>query len=407
MREKGLTPTGLDDPASTFEAFREAGNEMLLKLRTTVTSPNSKKILRTWGIVDAAKMIGITAPTLRKLETEEGKLGLPIRDANNRRIYTLERINKARDILKTRYHRSPNSSPMIISVTNFKGGSAKTTTAAHLAQKCALDGLRVLFIDFDPQATSTFIAGGIVPDLELDEEDTIDYTLLRDPAHIQNIIRQTHFYGLDLIPANLALQNLELALPNNKINYSDTLGNPAIRLKKSLDYIKKQYDVILIDCGPNLGILTINALLASNGLIIPIPPNMFDYASFIMLTGTLEKLYRALEGQTLDFFRILLTKHSGSNESLQVENMLRTQFGGYILANHMCNTVEIEKATNDLGTVYEISKPRGAREAYRRGLHHLDAVNGEIINYFKDFWSKQSIENHNNSIITNGVEENV
>ena len=354
MISKGLTPTGLSDPIATMEKFQDAGNEMLIKLRDFITSPSSEKVLRTWGIVDAAKMIGVSAPTLRKLETTNGKLGEPMRDDNKRRIYTLQRINQIRDILGTRYRRPSGSQPMIMAVANFKGGSAKTTTTVHFAQKCALDGLKTLLIDFDPQGSATFVCGGLIPDLELDYEDTIYDTLIVDPTDVARIIRHTNFDGLDLIPANLALQDIELALPNTNINNVKDLGSPAMRLKLALNTIADNYDVILIDCGPNLGVLTINAIIAANGLLIPIPPNMFDYASFIMLTGTLKNLFKSISNKTdpkkFDFFRILLSRHSGSNEAMQVENMIRTQFGSYVLANCMCATVEIEKATNDLGT---------------------------------------------------------
>ena len=395
LSKKLTTPLGLDEPASIMEAFQDTGNEMLVKLREQVTTPHDTKELRTWGIVDAAKMIGVSAPTLRKQETEDTPLGPPLRDTKKRRIYTLDRINMIRNTIGTKYIRPNGSNPVILPVINFKGGSAKTTTTVHLAQKCALEGLRVLLIDFDPQGSATFVSSGIVPDLEIDYEDTIYTAMLSDPSDLQRVIRNTHFNGLDLIPGNLALQDLELALPNPQVNNQDKLGSSAFRLTNALNTIKDNYDVILIDCGPNLGVLTINAIIAANSMLVPIPPNMFDYASFIMLTGTLKSLFANIREQNgsskkYDFFRILLTKHSGSNEAMQVENMIRTQFGGYVLANHMCNTVEIEKATNDIGTVYEISRPRGSKEAYRRALHHLESVNSEILNYFKQIWQAQS-----------------
>ena len=396
------TPLGINDPAQIMEAFQDTGNEILVKLRQQVTNPNNYKSLRSWGIVDAAKMIGVSAPTLRKQEKKDGALGEPLLDHQNRRVYTLERINTIKRILKTAYVRPEGSSPMILPVFNFKGGSAKTTTTIHLAQKCALLGLKTLIIDFDPQGSLTFVSTGIVPDLEIDHEDTIYSTLLENPSDIKRVIRKTHFDGLDIIPGNLALQDLELALPNSNINNREQLGSPVLRLKNSLKKLNEAYDVILIDCGPNLGILTINAILASNGLLIPIPPNMFDYASFIMLTGTLKSLFETIQGHDsnaklqYDFFRILLTKHSGSNEAIHVENMIRTQFGGYVLNSHMCNTVEIEKATNDIGTVYEVSKPRGSRDAFQRALHHMEAVNSEIINNFKEIWAAQTHSNTQN-----------
>jgi chromosome partitioning protein len=391
MLDEVLTPIGLDDPSSVMSAFQDAGNEMLVKIRNHVTTPHSKKILRTWGIIDAAKMIGVSTPTLRKLELKEGLLGHPERDENKRRLYTLSKINHCRDLLNTRYKRGVGSKPIQLAITNFKGGCAKTTTVAHLAQKCALEGLRVLIVDLDPQGSATFVCGGIIPDLELDYEDTICITLIENPEDIRRIIRKTHFDGLDIIPANLALQDAELGLPNAAINNISTLGSPAFRLKTALDLVKDDYDVIIFDCGPNLGILTINAISASNSFLIPIPPNMFDYASFVMLTGTLKTLFESLKIKNFDFFRILLSKHTGSQEALNVENMLRKQFGGYVLSNHMCETIEIARATNDLSTVYEVSKPRGSRDAFRRAVDHLDAVNNETIAFFKQVWASQEL----------------
>jgi len=390
MLDAVLTPIGLEDPSSVMEAFQNAGNEMLVRIRDIVTNPYKKKTARTWGIVDAAQMIGISPPTLRKLELEDNYANSTHRKENNRRAYTLENINYYRDLQKTRYRRSPHSDPICIAITNFKGGCAKTTTVAHLAQKCALDGLRVLMIDLDPQGSASFVCGGLIPDLELEYEDTICTALMENPEDIFKVIRKTHFEGLDIIPANLALQDAELGLPNSELNNVKTLGSAAFRLKNCIALIKHKYDVIIFDCGPNLGILTINALTAANAILIPIPPNMFDYASFVMLTGTLKTLFDSLKIKKFDFFRILLSKHSGSSEAGNVESMLRKQFGGYVLSNHMCETIEIARATNDLSTVYEISKPRGSRDAFRRAIDHLDAVNNEIIGHFKSVWDAQA-----------------
>ena len=389
MLNEILTPLGLDDPAATISSFNDSCTETLIKLREAVTSPHNEKLLKTWGIVDAAKLIGTTAPTLRKLESEDSTIGPALRDDNNRRYYTLERINSIRDHMGTRYKRPSGTQPMKLAVTNFKGGCAKTTTTVHLAQKCALEGLKTLLVDLDPQGTATFISTGLVPDLEIEHEETIYLSLMDNPNAVSSIIRKTHFDGLDIIPGNLALQDLELGLPNSSINNTASLGPALLRLKNTLEQVEHNYDVIIMDCGPNLGILTINAITASNGILIPIPPSMFDYASFAMLTGTLKNLFEDLNPK-YDLFRLLLTKHPGNNEANQVENMLRTQFGGYILTNHMCETIELSKASNDLGSIYEIDKPRGSRDAYKRALQHLEDVNNEIISAFKMIWQNQA-----------------
>ena len=384
---------GTDNPEQLMDKFYQAGNEMLLRVRNFVTNPEKRKKPRTWGAIEAAKMVGISAPTFRKfLELDANIPGIVNEEAENGRKtkkYTLAAINALRDKAGTRYKRPQGSKPLVIAVSNLKGGVGKTETAVDLGKKIAMEGLRSLLLDFDAQGSATLISSGFIPDLELRYEDTITNVLISNPNDIKKVILKTHFDGFDIIPANLAIQDCDLILPNEKENNQDRLGSPFIRLSESLKLIKNQYDVILIDCGPNLGLLTLNAIIACDGIIIPIPPSMNDYSSFIMYTATLRNMFKELETKRLEYLRILISKHNSSNEALQMENMMREQFGRYILTNHMCETVEVPKAANEIGTIYDISKPRGSREAYRRALQHLDDVNMEIINNFKDIWEKQ------------------
>lgn len=392
-----ITQIGLSNAQEAMEAFKDAGNNALLEVRNYVTSPHTIKKARAWGINDAAKLIGTTPPTLRKFEEDNGKFSKLQKSQGNRTLYTLEAINYYRHKMNKEFKRPKNTPPIITAVTNFKGGCAKTTTAIHLAQKCAILGIKTLLIDLDPQATSTFICGGIIPDVELEYEDTIADSLLADPNNFKKIIRKTSFDGLDIAPSNLALQDLELSLPNFAINNHEELGSPALRLKRTLKHIEDDYDVVIIDCGPNLGILTINAITASNAALIPIPPNMVDFASFVMLTRTLQTLLSATDSN-FDFFRVLLTKHNNSQEAINVENMMRTIYGGYVLANSMCETVEIAKAASDISSIYEIMKPRGSRESYRRAMLYLDNVNNEIIELFKNIWKIKSETQVDNNV---------
>lgn len=394
MLNPQIVSYGTENPKQLMDKFYQAGNEMLLTLRNFVVSPEKRKKPRTWGAIEAAKMVKVSDPTFRKLlEFNEDIPGIVIEETDNGRKvkkYTLAAINALRDKAGTRFKRQTGSKSLTIAVSNLKGGVGKTQTAVDLAKKIAIEGLKVLLLDFDAQGTATLISSGLIPDLELRYEDTITNVLISNPNNIHNVILKTHFDGLDIIPANLAIQDCDLILPNEKENNHERLGSPFIRLTDSLKIIKNQYDIILIDCGPNLGLLTLNAIIACDGIIIPIPPSMNDYSSFIMYTATLRNLFKELPSKKLDYLRILISKHSGSNEALQMENMMREQFGRYILTNHMCETVEVAKAANEIGTIYDISKPRGSREAYRRAVQHLDDVNLEIINNFKDIWDKQA-----------------
>lgn len=394
MLNTQITPYGADKPEQLMDKFYQTGNKMLLTLRNLVTNPEKRKKPRAWGAIEAAKMVGVSAPTFRKL-TEANKEILGIvteKSKNGHKIkkYTLYAINILRNKAGTRYKKPIGSKALTIAISNLKGGVGKTETAVDLGKKIAIEGLRVLLLDFDAQGTATLISSGLIPDLELRYEDTITNVLISDPSSIKSVILNTHFDGFDIIPANLAIQDCDLILPNEKENNSERLGSPFIRLREALKIIKNQYDVILIDCGPNLGLLTLNAIIACDGIIIPIPPSMSDYSSFIMYTATLRNMFKELSDKKLDYLRILISKHNNTNEALQMENMMREQFGRYILTNHMCDTVEVSKAANEIGTIYDVSKPRGSREAYQRALRHLNEVNMEIINNFKDIWAKQA-----------------
>jgi len=394
MLEQAIAPYGSDEPEKLMEKFYNAGNEMLLTLRNYITNPDNRKKPRTWGAIDAAQMIGVSNPTFRKLLEKYSDLpGVVAEQTPGSRTinkYTLQAINQLRTLANTRYSRPKGSKPLVIAVSNLKGGVGKTQTAVDLGKKIAIEGLRALLLDFDAQGTATLISSGLIPDLELKYEDTITNVLVSQPENIQEVILKTHFDGFDIIPANLAIQDCDLLLPNSKDNNEAQNGSPYFRLTKALNQIKNNYDVILIDCGPNLGMLTLNAIIACDGMIIPIPPSMNDYSSFIMYTATLRNLFKNLSNKKLEYLRIIISKHNGSNESMQMENMMREQFGRYILSNHMCETVEVSKAANEIGTIYDVSKPRGSREAYRRAIQHLDDVNLEIINHFKEIWSRQS-----------------
>ncbi len=406
---------GTDDAEKLMNKFCQVGNDVLLTLRNHVNNPEGRKKPRTWGNTEASKMVGVSDPTFRKIiERNEQIPGLSTE--NHRRwektnTYTLEAINFLRDKSGTRYKRPAGSQPLIIAVSNLKGGVGKTQTAVDLSKKIAIEGLRVLLLDFDAQGTATLLSSGFIPDLEIPYKNTITDSLLTDANRIKDVILRTNFDGLDIVPANLAIQDCELILPTqiqdkNKNNWNG-LGHPYYRLTKVLDLVKENYDVILIDCGPNLGALTLNAILACNGMIIPLPPSMSDYSSFITYAATLRNLFK-INNKQLEYLKILITKHTGnskhiennkeeavkknngSKEARDMEALIRQQFANHVLANYMCDTIEVAKAAAEIGTIYDIVKPRGSKEAYRRAKQHLDDLNLEVIGHFKDIWTRQA-----------------
>ena len=365
-------------------------SDFLEKVRDAAVAPSARKELRTWGIADAAAMVGKSENTLRNSEERFPELA-PLRTTNGRRLYSLTLINRYRDALKTRYVRPEGSTPIVCAVTNFKGGAGKTTTAIHLAQRAALDGFRVLVIDLDAQASLTLLFG-LIPDLDIAAEDTITDILVSNPGGLLSIIRETYFTGIDLVPSNLQLQDCELELGNPATNNHKLLGLNAIeRLSVAIDSVKSEYDLVVLDCGPNLGLLTMNAVYAANGLLIPIPPSIADFGSADLFTKTMGTLLSSPPfNRPRDFLSVMVTKHTNNAEARDVEAMTRLAFKPHVLAGAMVQTVEVERAVNDFGTVYETEHPRGSGDAYKRALNSLNEANGQLIELFKSVWAARA-----------------
>jgi len=381
-----LTSFGVKAPVSLMKALHETGQKAIIDIVETSAAPETRKQLRTWGINAVAEMVGKAPNTIRLLE-EKGEISEPEKDSGGRKQYTLECINKIREIVGTQEKKPKEAEPIICCTLNFKGGVGKSMTSLLLLQYLAIKGLKVLGIDLDPQATLTTWFG-FIPDIDLNEDETLATTLLEDENDIKRVIRRTYFDGIDIIPANLELQNAELILPSLSDEKITKLGSPLKRLHLALSKIKNNYDVIVIDCPPNTGALTMNAVSAINSMLITLPPSMPDFASFVRLTKTLQRVFRAVKPDQLDFFRILLTKHKGNMAANKLDQLMRKLYGEYILVNHMVDSAEIDNTANALLSLYE--KPYATNSlTYRRALEACDKVNLEIFEAFKEIWAAQ------------------
>jgi len=385
--------------ASPMEVLRrcsESAATFLETVRQVAVEPDDEKRLRTWGIKEAAALIGRSPQWIRDSEANDPRFTAPPlgpidRDAASNRYYTLARINAYRDLYGTRKRKPEGARSVRCAVTNFKGGAGKTTTAVHLAQKCALHGYRVLMVDLDPQATTTLLFG-IKADLEIDPEQTIGGVLVENPGTLSSVIRPTYFTGLDLVPANLGLQDAELLLANPNSNLAREIGLNAVeRLRYALESVEDDYDVVVMDCGPNLGMLTLNAIHAATGMLIPMQAMMPDFGSAILYMESMASLMANPRfAHPLEFLQVLITRHTGSAEARKAEAMIRHSFDPHVLTPYTLQTVELERASNDIGTIYDIQKTRGSPEAYKRALASFDEVNNAMIAVFEACWAAQA-----------------
>lgn len=364
------------DTGGFFSSLAQRGGEALDMLMAHTHTAATEKTLPLMGISEAARLIGISTVYLRKLETE-GSVPPAAKDENGRRAYSMEHVNKIRQSLG-RLPKRNNASAIVIAFANLKGGSAKTTTAAHFAQYAARQGYRILLIDMDPQASMTGLFG-YNPQLHIEAEQTIAPAVTGPCETIRQSIRPTYWHRLDLVPSNLNLVGAEMALLG--------MAENATRLRDAVDSVGGDYDIVILDAPPALGLLSINVLCASDYIVTPIIPTMVDISSSIQFFHILESI------NTLRLARlsILITRFNGGTEHVRAASMLRSIYGDTILTNQMIESAELLKSGNDMVSVYEIAEIRGSRETYRRALGAFDAVNQEILIHAKSLWDSDTV----------------
>lgn len=241
--------------------------------RENLFPPDAAKSMRKFTSGEAAALLGVNDSYLRKLSLD-GKGPQPELTSGNRRLYSAADLQALRVLLEKTARKPGDYLPgrrdgdhmQIIGVMNFKGGSGKTTTSAHLAQWLALHGYRVLGIDLDPQASFTALHG-VQPEFDLIDGGTLYDAIKYDsPAPIQDVIRKTYIPNLDIIPGNLELMEFEHETP--RALAQQQAGLFFFRVKDALKAVDDDYDVVVIDCPPQLGFLTMSALSAATGVLV-------------------------------------------------------------------------------------------------------------------------------------------
>ncbi|MDF2235890.1 plasmid partitioning protein RepA [Albimonas sp. CAU 1670] len=367
--------------------------------RAQLFAPDAKKTMRRFTSGEAAKLLGVNDAYLRKLHLD-GRGPSPETGKGGRRSYSTEDIRSLREMLEAGAKtpgaylpgRRPGDHLQVIAVTNFKGGSAKTTTAAHLAQKCALDGFRVLAIDLDPQASLSALHG-VQPELDLADGGTLyDAIRYEDPVPLRNVIQRTYVAGLDLVPGNLELMEFEHDTPRI-LARGGTAPAFFTRIGEALASVEGDYDLVILDCPPQLGFLTLSALSAATAVLVTIHPQMLDMMSmcqFLLMTSELLGVVgRAGGDMSYDWLRYLVTRYEpGDGPQSQMVAFMRALFGEHVLAAEVLKSTAIADAGMTKQTLYEVEKSGFTRATYERAIESLDAVNAEIEGLVHQAWGR-------------------
>ncbi len=219
----------------------------------------------------------------------------------------------------------------VMAIANQKGGVGKTTTAINLSASLAAGGSTVLLIDTDPQGNSTSGIG-----FNKNEEKKCIYNVLIDDLPVTEVIRVSKWPNLSVVPATIQLAGAEIEL----VDMDEREG----RMKKALEKVRNKYDFIIIDCPPSLGLLTLNALTAADGILIPIQCEYYALEGLGQLMNTIALVRKHLN-KTLRIEGVLLTMYdSRTNLSEQVAEEVRKYFKQYVFNTVIPRNVRLSEA---------------------------------------------------------------
>ena len=220
---------------------------------------------------------------------------------------------------------------MVISFTNQKGGVGKTTSAVNIAASLGALDRKVLLVDMDPQGNASTGVGFI------DRSDVISvYDVIVDGAPIENAIQTTEFKNLDVLPSFIGLAGAELEIAE--------VENRERLLKRALDRVKDNYDYVIIDCPPSLGLLTINSLVASEGFIIPVQCEYYALEGLVQLMNSVSAV-KEYYNPALEPVGILVTMYNARlNFSSRIMDDLREHYPDELFGTFVTRNVRLSEA---------------------------------------------------------------
>lgn len=239
----------------------------------------------------------------------------------------------------------------IVSVINQKGGVAKTTTSLNVAAGWAKLGHKVLLIDLDPQSSATKAIFG-----DRDFEKTI-YDVVVGGALIQEVIVTSEEFGIDVVPAEILLSGIDIQLAAH-------FGRETI-LRRKLEPIARRYDAILIDCSPSLGLMTVNALMASKDIIIPICPEYFSLKGIELILETLHNIRTGL-GYKVGVRGVVITRFRDRRVARDVIKEVQEKYGLKVYDSYIPDSIAVEEAHHRHQPVLSYAPQSPASKAYKQ-----------------------------------------
>jgi chromosome partitioning protein len=363
---------------------------MMGAIREAMLTPTSAKHAPSMSAADVARLCDVDkariAYRLTLDDLPKGKI------QGNRREWPMAEAQLWVRSLRAPHLRPEGAAAITLTVANFKGGVAKTTSAVTLAQGLSMRGHKVLLIDLDPQGSATTLFG-VLPDAEVEQEHTAMLLFAGEADDLTYAVRNSYWPGIDLVCAAPLLFGAEFALPARQAH------DPGFEfwrvLDRGLDAARSLYDVIIVDTPPALSYVTINALMAADGVIMPLPPSALDFASSAQFWDLFSDLCNQLlrsrnQDKTFEFIDVLLSRvETGDAASSVVRRWILEGYGDKVLPIEIPKTAVTATASAEFGTVYDM--PRGAMNArtFARARDAYDRMCELVEQQIEAVWANQ------------------
>lgn len=386
-------PAAVIDDDIDFDEIRrqsERVRDIVGQVREQMLAPDSRKMA---PMFSTGQVMALTGLDKAQFDYQIKRGVLPagtLRGGAGRREFSLGEVLQWVRYARSKEVRPEGARAVTMTIGNFKGGVTKTTTAMTLAQGLSLRGHRVLLVDCDPQGSLTSLFG-LLPDTEVNVADTILPLLKGDTSTLQGAVRHTYWDGIDLVAAAPVLFAAEFAVG---VRHA---GNPDCQywdiINRGLDALRDVYDVIILDTPPSLSYVTINALMASDGIIMPLPPSAMDFASSAQFWMQFKDVTESLgamgvKNKTFSFISVLPTKVESTDQAATaVLQWMGAAYADRLLPVEIPKSAAMSAATVAFGTIFDGTA--GSTRTVKRATDAFDRVIELVEDRVQGCWAKQ------------------
>ncbi|MHB8742077.1 MAG: AAA family ATPase [Sulfuricaulis sp.] len=359
--------------------------DVLERVKEVALRPDSVKQAPRVNLTNTASILGLTKSQMLK-RIVSGRL--PGGDTSGPRTwYTLEQVQEMARAIGLRHPYAPTHG-IVLTIANFKGGVAKSTTSVTLAQYLSVRGLKCLVIDMDPQASATTLFG-YSPYLDVARDKSTFALLDGGDADPLAVVRATYWPGIDLVAANQFLYGREFGLAAAG---RDLGGDVFAYFAEILPPLRSKYDVIIVDTQPSLGFLTTNAIWAADHLLVTVPPSSLDFASSVIFWSLLRDVMRSSENASgepkyWDDISVMLTKVDANDKSTTFNKQLIAMgCGEWLLPEYVPATRVATNTSSEFQTLYDVERYEGSYKSLKLAREHFDRAYSQILDKLNHTW---------------------